>query len=249
VSALVNADSALLQTQENEIPPFVDIAADPMEQAQENHMSEQTQENETTPFLDIATDPMEQAQEKQMSEKTPSQSIISTELRAAAFFSMNHKFRKIYGTAGLSLQAEVGKTFQDLRNLGVWISGEWIFMNGKPLSRSCGSTSIDIFNVGFGVKGIGQFFNDALFLYGGIGPNVGLVCIENKIRCSSNCNTKKKHRSRAAIGVLVKTGAEIYFTHHFYFSFFTNYVYLPAHFGRTIDAGGIQVGGGFGALF
>lgn len=174
--------------------------------------------------------------------------LTSAEARAAAFFPMGHKFRELYGNVGLSVQAEVGRTFQDHRNLGVWLNGEWIFMDGSP-GHCCGRTNIDMINISFGVKGIGHFFNNTLFLYGGIGPDVGLIYIKNKIRCCCGCGTKKQHRSRAAAGGIVKTGAEIHFLRHFYISLFVDYLYLPVHFRHTVDVGGFKVGGGLGARF
>ena len=64
------------------------------------------------------------------------------------------------------------------------------FMDSKTRA-SCGSTDIDIFNVTFGVKGIGHFFDDTLFMYAGIGPDLGLVFVENKKKCCRSCGTKK----------------------------------------------------------
>ena len=174
--------------------------------------------------------------------------LNSFEMRAAAFYPTDHKFREFYGNVGLSVAAEIGRTFKGFRHFGLWAQGEWIGMHGKPSHSSCGSTSIDIFNISFGPKWMGFFFNDFLSLYGSIGPNVGLIYLENKIRCCSSCKTTE-HRSRAAIGGIVKTGAEIYFKRHFYFSFFVDYLYLPVHMGRTIEAGGFKGGAGLGARF
>ncbi len=198
----------------------------------------------------LYTQSIVRAQDSSLAAPAVSPPLTSAEARTAAFFPTAHKFRKIYGDVGLSVQAEVGRTFQNLQNLGVWGNGEWIFMDGKPY-RSCGSTDINIFNISFGLKGIGHFFNQTLSLFGGIGPDVGLIYIKNTMRCCNKCDVPniRQHRSRAAPGVIVKTGAEVRFSHYFYFSFFADYLYLPVHFSHNVDVGGVKVGGGFGARF
>lgn len=168
--------------------------------------------------------------------------------RGAAFIPMSHKFREIYGHVGASVQAEYGRTFEGLRNFGIWGNGEWICMNGNP-KGSCGSTGIDLFNISFGFKGIGHFLDDTLFLYGGIGPDIGLVYVENKMRCCTGCPGKTHHRSRLAVGGLFKAGFQVNFTPNLFFDFFADYLYLPVHFHSTVDVGGFKLGGGFGGRF
>ncbi len=181
-------------------------------------------------------------------QKPASRKLNSIEVRAAAFYPSGHTFREIYGNVGLSLQVEAARTLKNHNNIGIWGNVEWIFMDGKRRGP-CGSSSVDMFDVSFGVKGIGYFFEDALLLYAGIGPEVGFVYIENKIRCCSGCHTNKQHRSRAAIGGILKTGANVRLSSIFNLSLFADYSYLPVHFNQTHNMGGGKIGGGLGARF
>jgi hypothetical protein len=176
--------------------------------------------------------------------------LNKTELRSAAFFPAAGRFKKIYGDVGLSVQAEAARTSKRRPNVEIWENVEWIFMDGNPI-RSCGSTHIDILNVSLGLKAIGKVFRDSLFLYAGIGPDVGFVFIENEMRCCKDCHKSKikEHKFRAGIGGILKTGAQVYFTRHFYLDLFADYLYLPIQFGRDVNVGGAKVGGGLGARF
>jgi len=173
--------------------------------------------------------------------------LNKSEFRAAAFFPMGSKFRKIYGDVGLSLQAEQARTWKNHRNLEIWGNVEWIFMDGSP-RRSCGSTDIDILNISLGFKAIGKVFRDILFLYAGIGPDVGIVFLENKMRCHKD--RLREHECKIGIGGILKSGGQIYFTSNFYFDVFADYLYLPIHAnGGHVDIGGFKVGGGLGIKY
>lgn len=176
--------------------------------------------------------------------------LNKSEPRAAAFFPMGKKFRDIYGDVGTSLQLEQTRTWKNHRYLELWGNVEWIFMGGHG-KRSCGSTEIDILNISLGLKSIGKVYRDFIFLYAGIGPNLGIVFIENKMECCINCedSTSKHHSTKVAIGGIAKTGAQFLFTPHFYLDLFTDYLYMPVHFKSTQDVGGFKVGGGLGARF
>ncbi len=185
---------------------------------------------------------------KESMQKQAPRKLNSAETRAAAFYPSGKTFREIYGDVGLSVQVEVARTLKNHNNVGIWGNVEWIFMDGKSRGR-CGSSSVDMFDFSFGVKGIGYFFEDDLLLYAGIGPEVGLVYIENKIRCCSSCHKTKQHRSKVAVGGILKTGANVRVGSIFYLSLFGDYSYLPVHFSHTHNMGGGRVGGGLGARF
>jgi hypothetical protein len=118
------------------------------------------------------------------------------------------------------------------------------------LYESCGSSNIDILNISIGMKTIGKVYRDFVFLYAGIGPNVGIVFINNKLNCCADCgDTVSDNNCKAGIGVIAKTGSQIFFTPHFYLDLFVDYLYLHVHFNRTANIGGFKVGGGIGAKF
>jgi len=177
------------------------------------------------------------------------ENLNKSSLRAAAFIPSNSKFQQIYGNVGTSLQAEEARTWRDHRNLEVWGNAEWIFMDGKPRQR-CGTTDINILNISFGFKAIGNVYRDSIFLYAGIGPDIGIVFIENKMNCCSGCGIKyKENVCKAGIGGIIKTGCQVLFTSYLYLDLFVDYLYLPVHFNSVIDVGGCKAGGGLGARF
>ncbi len=148
---------------------------------------------------------------------------------------------------GISLQAEAARTLKDQRYLEIWENLEWIFMHGKAHPHSCGKTSIDILNISVGLKTIGAVVSDWLYLYAGIGPDVGIAFIENDMHCFSK--KIKHHNSYVGIGIIGKSGAQIYLKPHVYLSVFADYLYLPISMQKTVDVGGFKVGGGLGARF
>jgi hypothetical protein len=176
--------------------------------------------------------------------------LNTMEARAAAFLPTGNRFREIYGNVGVSLQIESARISKRHRNMGLWENFEWIFMDGKSLP-SLGTTKIDILNLSAGLKFIGYFYNDNFLLNAAIGPNFGLVYIENKLRCSTRCDKPRyrKHSFKAPIGGIVKTSAQYFITKNFYFDLFADYLYLPVHFSRTENCGGFKLGGALGGRF
>lgn len=177
--------------------------------------------------------------------------LTKTELRAAAFFPMGDRFRDVYGTVGVSLQAEVARRLQCYPCIELWGNVEWICMDGHPLGQ-CGSTDVDILNISLGVNSIGAICNDNIFVYAGIGPNVGVVFLENKMRCcTTGCSQPSitEHTTKVGVGGIIKIGGQYSFNQTFYLSLFADYLYMPVHFDSWQDVGGFKLGGGLGARF
>jgi hypothetical protein len=172
--------------------------------------------------------------------------LNKTELRAAAFYPASHRFRSIYGHRGLSLQAEGARGLKKHPNLEIWENFEWIFMHGK-VHPDCGRSGIDMINISAGLKGIGPVWANWLYLYLGLGANLGIIYLENKIHCASERFTT--HKSYLALGGVLKSGAQVYLTPTIYLSAFADYLYLPVSMHQTVDVGGFKVGGGLGARF
>ena len=116
---------------------------------------------------------------------------------------------------------------------------------------SHGSTKIDILNLSAGLKFIGYFYKGDFLLNAGIGPDVGFVFIENKLRCCTDFNKPRyrEHKFKATIGGIVKTSAQYFITQNFYFDLFADYLYLPVHFGHTENCGGFKLGAALGGRF
>ena len=171
--------------------------------------------------------------------------LNKSEIRQAAFVPTSDSFRNIYGNVGLSIQLEQAQGFSHIKNFEVWENIEWIFMDGGPGS-SCGSSDIDILNVSFGVKGIGKVYHDWIYLYAGIGPDLGIVWVKNKINCCIDCDDNRTtHNTNFGVGGILKTGCQIFLTHLIYFDIFADYLYLPVWFSDTTkDLGGLKAGGG-----
>jgi hypothetical protein len=210
----------------------------------------QTQSNSNTRIQDPVN------KEKQISKdsENPDNSLHKVELRAAAFVPMSSRFSEIYGNVGPSIQLEATKKWQNYRNLELWGNVDWIFMDGNP-QRSCGKTNVNIINLSVGLKAIGNVYHDFIFLYAGIGPDLGIVWLDNTMYCCTTnyCpvpnNEIKEHPCRFGVGGSIKTGSQIYFTDNFYLDVFADYLYLPVSFHHTVDAGGFKFGAGFGGRF
>jgi len=179
--------------------------------------------------------------------------LNKTEIRSAAFYPISHRFKQVYGDRGLSVQAEGARTLKNHRRLEIWENVEWIYMHGEAHPSGCGigntrnKSRIDILNVSLGLKTIGKVFSNWLYLYAGIGPDLGIVFVENTMNCGTS--KSKQHKSYLAVGGIFKSGAQVYLTPSFYLSAFADYLYLPVDFHDTIDIGGLKAGGGIGARF
>jgi hypothetical protein len=168
------------------------------------------------------------------------------ELRAAAFLPASHRFKKIYGDLGTSLQLEAARGLKNCKYLEVWENLEWIFMHGKPI-RSCGSTKIDIVNISLGLKTIGKVISNTVYLYVGLGVDFGVISLNNHMHCGPE--RLKQHKTSSAWGGIGKMGAQIFLRPGLYLNAFGDYLYLPVAYHRTVDVGGWKIGIGLGGNF
>lgn len=172
-----------------------------------------------------------------------------TEVRSAAFIPASQMFREIYGDVLPSLQIEQARGFKHPTYLEIWGNFEWIFANGNGIP-SCGKSHIDIFNISIGLKSIGSVYQDWIYLYAGLGADLGITYIKNQADCCKKCHSQQ-HTSDWNIGVggIAKTGCQIFVTPHFYFDIFADYLYLPIKFQNTKDIGGLKVGLGLSGRY
>jgi hypothetical protein len=175
--------------------------------------------------------------------------LNKTELRGAAFIPSGHTFRDVYGNVLPSIQIEQARTFHNLTNLEVWGNLEWIFSNVKS-SFSCGKSTINMLNISTGLKGIGPVYQDIIYLYAGIGPDLGITWIQNWMECCADCyDHQTSHSCNVGVGGIAKSGCQIFCTPSFYLDFFADYLYLPMHFHDTKNIGGLKVGLGLSARY
>ena len=196
-------------------------------------------------------------QEEQASEKRMYRggTLDQMGLRAAVFMPMGSRFKEIYGKIGPSLQLEVAKKQKNHRNWETWGNIEWIFMDGKP-RQACGTTDINIVNLAIGLKAVAKIFHDSVFIYAGIGPDLGIVLLENTMNCCTNfcssnrsINESKEDLCKVRVGGMIKTGSQINFAHYYYLDLFADYLYLPVSYHHTVDVGGFKFGAGLGGRF
>lgn len=176
--------------------------------------------------------------------------LNKTEVRGAAFMPASEQFRNLYGNVLPSLQIEQARGFKNVPYLEVWGNFEWIFSNGEA-SHSCGKSTIDIINISLGPKGIGPVYRDRIYLYAGVGPDLAITFIEDRINCCQDCADSRKytHNCNVGVGVIGKTGCQIFATPHFYFDLFADYLYLPMQFHNTKDIGGLKAGLGLSGKY
>jgi len=178
---------------------------------------------------------------RESTENSIKKGLNKSEGRAAAFFPASHNFREVYGDALLCFQFEQTRIFKNNPNLEFWGNLEWIFAN-ENCSNFCGSSRINILNISFGLKVIGPVFRDQIYLYAGLGPDLGITLIKNQaIITTQNCNL--------GIGGIAKSGCQIFLTQSFFIDFFADYLYLPVHFENTADIGGGKVGIGLSGRY
>lgn len=163
-----------------------------------------------------------------------------TKVRGAAFIPTSHLFREIYGTAAGNFDAEFAvKVYSHLQ---VWVNIDYTAQHGHSLGfRS--PTSINIVNGSFGLKSPYDI-NGSLTVYAGIGPTFGRIQIKDKSQISG-CSTC----SKTAVGFVVKSGLDFFFTKCTFIDVFVDYVYQNAQFQRHVSASGVRIGVGLGVTF
>lgn len=176
-----------------------------------------------------------------------SASIIDfAEVRIAAFFPTSERFCDNYGWVGANYQLEVGKNFGCYCCDQIWLSIDWYPKSGHL--QSCGSSCLDILNVGLGYK---RFWNlcNCFQLYAGIGSVLGSVWLENKRSCCSSCKPWKSHSQVFAAGAVARLGTTYTFCNCLFFDLFVDYLYEVAFFHRNAYIGGVKTGVGIGFIF
>lgn len=165
---------------------------------------------------------------------TDAEATFSGELRGAATFPTNNKFRHIFGDVIPSYQIELGWTFW--KTYGLFLNVDELYRKGSL--DHCGKSSLNILTASFGPKYIYPL-NTNTDLYTGIGVSVAWSQIDNK-KATKAYNT--------SVGFCLKNGAYYYFSEQFFLDLFVDYGYQPA-FRNHINIGGFKTGVGVGYLY
>lgn len=173
------------------------------------------------------------------------------EVRTSAFFPMSHHFREIYDDVGIDYEVEIATTIP-CTCIELWANFDWFSEDGHPKGSCNGRTEIEVANLSAGVKASCPICG-CLYAYLGIGPTFGWVWVDNKWDCcdSSRCKRNKDKDERFAVGGVLKTGFNYYFTQCFFLDLFADYFYQPVHFhhDNCHDIGGFRLGAGLGFGF
>jgi len=174
-----------------------------------------------------------------------------TEFRAAAFLPTDNSFRNVYGKLGTSLQIEQARSWKNVPYLELWGNVEWIFIDSSNCGPRC-FADLDEVNFSIGLKVIGNVFRDIIYMYAGLGPDLGLIFIKNKMWNCNNCDNRvtiRDHERKLGVGGVAKSGVQFICTPNFFIDIFADYLYLPVHFHTTENVGGFKAGGALSARY
>ena len=165
----------------------------------------------------------------------------SLKVRVGAFIPQSSLFREIYHTAGPLYEIEYAYRF--CNHWDVWVNFDWFSASGKSVGL-CNKTKIQLPNFSVGAK-YAFLLCRAWEIYLGLGPTFGNVRLKNN---SSVCGCEKV--SKAAIGFVIKAGAQKNFCDRYFVDMFADYVFQrPIGFERSTDLGGLRLGAGLGITF
>lgn len=164
------------------------------------------------------------------------------ELRAAAFYHVDERFRRIYGRVSPNVQLEASTKTGYCIDL--WFNMDYFSEFDKPRNH-CGRTTIDLLTVSFGPKWVYPLDNCVDF-YFGIGPSFAKAWLENRF----SCRGVKEQYKKFGYGGVAKSGLYIYICPGIVMDIFADYFYQPFHFnGNLVKLGGFKTGVGLGKQF
>lgn len=125
--------------------------------------------------------------------------------------------------------------------LGLWGNADFLSRHGRSLGL-CSPTEIKIANFSLGLK-IAWEVVDCMRVYAGVGPSVAGVWLKNRSICLC------ENISKAAGGVVLKTGFDWRFWDNFMVNLSADYLLEPVSFPRKVDIGGLKIGLGVGVAY
>jgi len=169
---------------------------------------------------------------------------ILLEGKVSYYHSTNHRFRDIYGGAGLY---RIETNIQTWKDLYTWANLGYLYASGHTSQGTHSHLHLVPLSAG-----VSYFFPCGSFVpYVGAGPILAYSYIHN------GTNHVPRHQNGWGGGAIAKTGFLAYFTKSFFFDFFADYSFIRMSFHhggkRTIhhkgDLSGFSFGAGLGYKF
>jgi len=158
----------------------------------------------------------------------------SIEARSAAFCPLSSRFQKVYGDVHPCYELEASITF--CNGFGVWFNIDELYTSKRM--RGCDRSTLNVLTFSFGPKYVHSFCCN-LNGYAGIGLGIAWGRVHNH-------HINKEYDTSA--GVVVKVGANYFFTQSCFLNIFCDYNYQPT-FRNCVDIGGFRPGVGIGYQF
>lgn len=166
-------------------------------------------------------------------------------------YLMDSRARKIYDNGGFAFRAEADyRAYSDY--LLIWFDGSYFTKNGHSLGYKPTDTNLQIGSMTLGLKGI--YFWNYCALYGGAGPRLFFISVEN------DSPYVKQHQKKVGIGGGFTAGLLIFPWDRSlgYFDLFADYSLKSAHFSddgkssivrHDVSFSGLTAGLGVGVRF
>lgn len=168
------------------------------------------------------------------------------EVKAAYFYPLDSRFRKIYSGGGLySFEA----TFSCWDCFYPWISAGGFWKSGRSIGEK-DKTEIVMIPLGVGLK--------YLFCCGCFNPYIGAGLAVTYLHTDDHSPFVKKNNSGWGVGGIAKVGNLYYFCESFFIDIFADYTYMKVDFDKVSDpfviglnanVSGFSFGGGLGFCF
>lgn len=161
-------------------------------------------------------------------------------VRGSAFIPTDCLFRDIYGSAAGNFDIEFAT--RAYKWLQAWANFSYFSKDGESLCF-CDCTSINVPAFSLGLKGRYEF-KDWVACYAGLGLNIARIRIKDHSSFSGTSCC-----SETAVGCVVKSGCDFYFTERGFVDLFLDYAYQKAEFQKEVNASGVRIGAGLGVRF
>lgn len=164
---------------------------------------------------------------------------IHADVRISAFSPSNKLMREIYGDWHANYEVEVGKFFYP--NYELWGNVGYFSADGKTEALHT-RTKFTNTNLSGGTKYIFCLGRCIQFQLG-LGINVAFVDVHN------DSDYVKRNDNQNGVGGVFKAGFYFIPSKNLFFEAFSDYLYQKIRFHKSIQIGGVRLGGGVGFRF
>lgn len=174
---------------------------------------------------------------------------FSVEAQGAAFFPLDSKVRRIYGSALPMVTLEGNWQYSCW---GAWLNGSYVFGNGHAIGSRENKTHLSLVPITLGVKYICSIC-DSTDLYIGVGASYSFL------NTRDHSDFVHKRVSSNGFGGIVKSGLSYNFCENLFIEGFLNYTYQRFTFSRNsndpfvyrhdVNLSSLQLGLGLGVKF